>query len=87
MDGVYQVFDTPTNAGLRSVTSKNLLALAYASGQHDELLAIDPESFHESFLQRWESMIDARALMPPAETGTAATNAYNTAMALAQGGF
>ena len=36
----------------------------------------------ESFIQRWESMIDARALMP-AETGPAATNAYNTAMALA----
>ena len=43
-DGVYQFFDTPANAGLRSVTSKHLLALAYASGQHDELLAMDPES-------------------------------------------
>ena len=64
------------------MTSKHRLALAYASGQHDELLAIDPESF----LQRWESMIDARALMP-AETDAAATNTYNTAMALAQGGF
>ena len=39
-DGVYQVSDTPANAGLRSVTSKRLLALAYASGQHDELLAM-----------------------------------------------
>ena len=60
------------------MTSKHLLTLAYASGQHNELLAIDPESF----LHRWESMIDARALMP-AETGAAATNACNTAMALA----
>ena len=67
-DGVYQFFDTPANAGLQSVTSKHLLALAYASGQSDGLLAIDPESF----LQRWESMIDARALMP-SETGTAAS--------------
>ena len=25
-DGVYQVFDTPANTGLRSVTSKHLLA-------------------------------------------------------------
>ena len=60
------------------MASKHLLALAYASGQHDGLLAIDPESF----LQRWERTIDARALMPT-ETGAAATNAYNTAMALA----
>ena len=60
------------------MASKHLLALAYASGQHDGLLAIDPESF----LQRWGSMIDMRALMP-AETGAAATNAYNTAVALA----
>ena len=45
------------------------LALAYAPGQHDELLAV-------------ECIIDARALMP-AETDVAATNAYNTATALA----
>ena len=30
--GVYQVFDTPANAGLRSVASKHLLALALGLG-------------------------------------------------------
>ena len=45
-DGVYEVFGTPANADLRSVTSKHLLALTYAPGQHDELMiAMDPESF------------------------------------------
>ena len=75
-NGVYEAFGTPAYAGLQSAPSKHLLALAYATGQHDELLAIDPESF----LQRWKSMIDAHALLP-AETGPATTNAYNAAMA------
>ena len=47
--GVCEVIGTPASAGLQSVISKNLLALAYASGQHEGLLAVDPESF----LQRW----------------------------------
>ena len=59
-DGVHQAFDTPANAGQLAVTSKHLLASAYASGQHDKLLPMEPESF----LQRWKSTIDARALVP-----------------------
>ena len=61
-DGVYQVFDTPANAGLRSVTSKHLLALTYASGQHDELLAMDPPGWIQRvFFGDWRARSTRRA--------------------------
>ena len=76
-DGVREVFRTPQGAP-DTVASTLLLAVAYAAGQHDELLSSDPESF----LQSWEAKIDDRSQLP-AETGAAATQAYNTAFTAA----
>ena len=49
--------------------------MAYAAGEHEEMLVSGPVSF----LASWESKAEAHSIRPPG-TGAAATNAYNTAM-------
>ena len=73
---IYPLFGTPENAGFDSLTAPGLLAVAYAAGKHEQMLASGPESFHAT----WEAKGEARFIRPP-ETGAAATNAYNTAIA------
>ena len=75
-DNIYQLFETPVNVGFDSLSARGLLAVAYAAGEHEQLLLSGPECF----LAAWESKAEARSVRPP-ETGAAATNAYNTAMA------
>ena len=74
-DNIYQLFETPENVGFGSLTAHGLLAVAYAAGEHEQMLPSGPECF----LATWESKAEARSIRPP-ETGPAATNAYNTAM-------
>ena len=71
----YQLFETPVNAGFYSLSARGLLAVAYAAGEHGQMLLSGPECF----LATWESKAEARSIRPP-ETGAAATNAYATAM-------
>ena len=71
----FPLFETPKNAGFDSLTARGLLAVAYAAGEHGQMLPSGPECF----LATWESKAEARSIRPP-ETGAAATNAYNTAM-------
>ena len=49
--------------------------MAYAAGEHEEMLVSGPVSF----LASWESKAEAHSIRPPG-TGAAATNAYDTAM-------
>ena len=74
-DNIYPLFETPDNVGFDSLTARGLLAVAYAAGEHEQMLPSGPECF----LATWESKAEARSIRPP-ETGAAATNAYNTAM-------
>ena len=74
-DNIYELFAVPDNVGFDTLTARGLLAVAYAAGEHEQLLISGPESF----LAAWESKAEARSVRPP-ETGAAATNAYNTAM-------
>ena len=78
-DGVYQVFDTPANAGLRSMTSKHLLGVCVRATRWT---VGDGSGEFSSAMGGHNGRARARALMP-AETDAAATNAYNTATALA----
>ena len=70
-----QLLETPENVGFNSLTARGLLAVAYAAGEHAQMLFSGPEYF----LATWESKAEARSIRPP-ETGAAATNAYSTAM-------
>ena len=73
---IYPPFETPGNVGFDSLTARGLLAaVAYAAGEHEQILPSGPECF----LATWESKAEARSIRPP-ETGAAATNAYSTAM-------
>ena len=74
-ENIYPLFGTPGNVGFGSLTARGLLAVAYAAGEHEQMLVSGPESF----LATWESKAEARSIRPPG-TGAAATNAYNTAM-------
>ena len=67
---IYPLFETPENSGFGSLTARGLLAVAYAAGEHEQLLSSGPECF----LATWESKAEARSIRPP-ETGPAATNA------------
>ena len=67
---IYQLFETPDNVGFGSLTARGLLTVAYAAGEHEQILPSGPESF----LATWESKAEARSIRPP-ETGAAATNA------------
>ena len=73
---IHELFATPENVGFDSLTTRGLLAVAYAAGEHEQMLSSGPECF----LAKWESKAEARFIRPP-KTGAAATNAYNTAMA------
>ena len=72
---IYPLFGTPGNVGFDSLIARGLLAVAYAGGEHEQMLPSGPECL----LATWESKAEARSIRPP-ETGAAATNAYNTAM-------
>ena len=37
-DNIHQLFETPENAGFDSLTARGLLAVAYAAGEHEQLL-------------------------------------------------
>ena len=74
-DNIYQLFETPVNVGFDSLSTRGLLAVAYAAGEHEQLLSSEPDCF----LVTWESKAEACSIRP-SETGPAATNAYNTAM-------
>ena len=69
------LFETPENAGFGALTARGLLAVAYAAGEHEQMLVCGPENF----LATCESKAEARSISPP-ETGAAVTNAYNTAI-------
>ena len=71
----YQLFETPENVGFDSLTARGLLAVAYAAGEHEQMLSSGPECV----LATWEPKAEARSIRRP-ETGAAATNAYNTAI-------
>ena len=70
---IYPLFGTPDNAGVGSLTARGLLAVAYAAGEHEQMLP----SGSDCFLATWESKAEARSIRPP-ETGAAATNASKT---------
>ena len=73
---IHPLFETPENAGFGLLlTARGLLAVAYAAGEHEQMLSSGPECF----LATWESKAEARSIRPPG-TVAAATNAYNTAM-------
>ena len=64
---IYALFETPENVGFGTLTARGLLAVAYAAGEHEQMLLSGPESF----LATWESRAEARSIRP-AETGAAA---------------
>ena len=35
---IYELFETPGNVGFESLTARGLLAVAYAAGEHEQLL-------------------------------------------------
>ena len=74
---IYPLFGTPGNVGFDSLTTRGLLTVAYAAGEHEQILPSGPECF----LATWESRAEARSIRPP-ETGAEATNAYNTALSV-----
>ena len=43
-DRLCELFQSEADAGFASLTSKHLLAIAYAAGQHERLLMSDPET-------------------------------------------
>ena len=67
---------TPADTEIEVVTAQRLLATAYCATEHDQLLAMGPESF----LAHWESLIETRQVRHGAETGAAAGNALVTAL-------
>ena len=72
---IHQLFETPKNVGFDSLTTRGLLDVAYAAGEHEQMVPSGPVCF----LATWESKAEARSIRPP-ENGAAATNAYGTAM-------
>ena len=77
-DRLYELFWSDEEGSYSSLTSKHLLAIAYAEGQHELLLVSDPDTK----VQRWETELDARSARP-AETGAAAERVYNGVLAKA----
>ena len=77
-DRLCELFQSEADAGFASLTSKHLLAIAYAAGQHERLLMSDPETM----VQQWETELDARSARP-AETGAASERLYNEALSRA----
>jgi hypothetical protein len=51
-DNIYQLFETPENVGFDSLSARGLLAVAYAAGEHEQLLLSGPESFLRRGSQR-----------------------------------
>ena len=77
-DRLCELFQSDADAGFASLTSKHLLAVAYAAGQHERLLVSDPETM----VQQWETELDARSTRPM-ETGAASERLYNEALSRA----
>ena len=42
---IHQLFETPENVGFGSLTARGLLAVAYAAGEHEQMLPSGPEMF------------------------------------------
>ena len=49
---IYPLFETPGNAGFDALTPRKILAVAYAAGEHEQMLVSGPESFLRRGSQR-----------------------------------
>ena len=58
---IYQLYETLDNVGFGSLTARGLLAVAYAAGEHGQMLPSGPKGF----LATWESKAEARSIRPP----------------------